>query len=89
MVAAGFVGYPPPTMAAYTVTMRIDGVRPQRAGPSVRGRRSPIRPPLDEGRDTIDLVGRPPGQGLAERWARFREAWAQTTFFLFDAESWR
>jgi len=32
----------------------------------------------------IDLV-RP----TWERWERLRESWAQTTFYLFDAESWR
>jgi hypothetical protein len=26
---------------------------------------------------------------LAERWERFRDRWAQLTFFVTDAESWR
>ena len=38
---------------------------------------------------SIDLVGRSIGERVDERWARIREAWSQTVFFLFDAESWR
>ncbi len=50
-------------------------------------------------RAPIDLVGRPFGkrpfgkrpfgERLAARWDDLRETWAQTTFFLFDPESWR
>lgn len=40
-------------------------------------------------RDWIELVGRPFGQRLAAGWAELRETWSQTTFFLFDPESWR
>jgi hypothetical protein len=29
------------------------------------------------------------GPTLAERWHDLRERWAETTFFLFDADSWR
>jgi hypothetical protein len=39
--------------------------------------------------EAVDLVGRPIAAMVAERWARIREAWAQTTFFLFDPDSWR
>ena len=38
---------------------------------------------------SIDLVGRSIGERVDERWARIREAWSQTVFFLFDADSWR
>jgi hypothetical protein len=41
------------------------------------------------GRDWVELVGRPIGERLAARWADLRETWSQTTFYLFDPESWR
>jgi hypothetical protein len=37
----------------------------------------------------VELVGRPLEERLAARWSDLREAWTQTTFFLFDPESWR
>ena len=37
----------------------------------------------------IELIGRPRDEGMAERMATFRKTFAQTTFFLFDANSWR
>ena len=44
-------------------------------------------PRLD--REQVELAGRPLGERLAARWDDLRETWSQTTFFLFDAESWR
>ena len=43
----------------------------------------------EDGPVLIDLVGGPDDSLLAARWARLRELWAQMTFFLFDADSWR
>jgi hypothetical protein len=37
----------------------------------------------------VELVGRPLGERWAARWDGLCEAWSQTTFFLFDPESWR
>ena len=37
----------------------------------------------------VDLVGRPIEVVIGERWTAIRERWSQTTFFLFDADSWR
>jgi hypothetical protein len=37
----------------------------------------------------VDLVGRSIEDRIAARLARIRATWSQTTFFLFDAESWR
>ena len=37
----------------------------------------------------IELVGRPFGERLAACWDDLCEAWSQTTFYLFDPESWR
>ena len=71
-------------MANYVVTARIGPVRPRLASrddprPASRNRT------LDEARiEAIDLP-----QPASERWARLRELWAQTTFYLFDPESWR
>lgn len=42
-------------------------------------------PPLDE----LRAPPRPIGRRLSERLGDLRETWAQTTFYLFDPESWR
>lgn len=76
-------------MAAYAVIARIDRVDPHFAGwePATAPdwpAAEPVAPP-----EAIDLVSRPLGATMAEHWARLRETWAQTTFYLFDADSWR
>jgi hypothetical protein len=75
--------------AAYAVIARIDRVDPHFAGrlPTPEPGRSAVET-LDLAQ-AIDLVGRPPATPLAERLARVREIWDQTTFFLFDVNSWR
>jgi hypothetical protein len=76
-------------MAAYAVTARVEGVRPHVArwtGAS-QPEDAAVDPILEP--DAVELVGRPLAAIVAERWARIREAWAQTTFFLFDPDSWR
>jgi hypothetical protein len=37
----------------------------------------------------IDLVGQSLEDRIAARIDRIRATWSQTTFFLFDADSWR
>jgi hypothetical protein len=75
-------------MAGYAVTARIE-----RAGVHLAGTSRPADDVMPDRRDdadeTVDLVGRPIEEVVAERWAMIRESWAQTTFFLFDPESWR
>lgn len=84
--------YPAATMATYAVHMRIEGVRPKRS-PATAGRptaRFPTTPAeVEPGSAPVDLVGRPLGDMVAERWMRIREACGQMTFFLFDPDSWR
>ena len=76
-------------MAAYAVTARVDRVQPRLArwvGATQSDGATADATPQPE---SVDLVGRPLGANMAERWARIREAWTQTTFFLFDPDSWR
>ena len=76
-------------MAAYAVIARIDRVDPHLAG---RPSPTPADWTVVEAPDpaqSIDLVGRPLETIVAERWAHVREIWAQTTFYLFDPDSWR
>jgi hypothetical protein len=40
-------------------------------------------------RPGIDLPGPPVGARIAAHLDDLREAWAQTTFYLFSPESWR
>ena len=76
-------------MAAYAVIARIDRVDPHLAGrPPVTREHWSVVEAIDAAQ-SVDLVGEPLGAILAERWARVREIWGQTTFFLFDADSWR
>jgi len=75
-------------MAAYAVLARIDRVDPHLAG---RAWTAPPDPFVAETLDlaqAVDLVGRPLST-IAQRFEHIRELWAQTTFFLFDANSWR
>jgi hypothetical protein len=42
-----------------------------------------------DGSSSVELFDRRRVDPLAERWDRLCEAWRQTTFFLFDPDSWR
>ena len=76
-------------MAAYATIARIDRVKPHLVGHAPAGEtEAPVAESLDTA-EAIDLVGRPLLPLVAERWAGLREAWAQTTFYLFHAEGWR
>jgi hypothetical protein len=79
-------------MAAYAVIARIGRADPHLTvrdldldldddGP---GRGSPA----DDAIVSVDIRAAGPG-ALAERVMRWRELWTQTTFFLFDSDSWR
>jgi len=73
-------------MDGYRVSARIDGGALRRVRPlDVRPDPAPIVPVVTP----VELVGRPLEAVLAERWQAVRERWSQTTFFLFDADSWR
>jgi hypothetical protein len=76
-------------MAAYAVIARIDRVDPHLAGRPAVTKQDWTAVDTVDSAQAIDLVGRPLESIVAERWAHVREMWAQTTFYLFDAESWR
>lgn len=75
-------------MDAYVATARIVSVRPQRrahaAGATAYESRviSDLR--ADESTADPDVE-----ETLAERWHHIRTGWSQTTFYLFDPQSWR
>ena len=83
------------TMAAYAVIARIGRVDPHLTVHDIA-----LGPDLDDdGPDgglptngpavTVDVV-RGPEPGRVTEWVRrARELWAQTTFYVFDANSWR
>jgi hypothetical protein len=76
-------------MAAYATMVRIERVKPHLAGRvSGSATESPVAEPMPEP-EAIDLVARPLLPVVTERWTGLREAWAQTTFYLFSAEGWR
>jgi len=78
-------------MAAYAVIARIDRVVPHLAGWARMPAPSTDRTAVDEMErsEAFEVVSGPIGPSMAERWARVREVWSQTTFFLFDPDSWR
>ena len=80
-------------MTSYAVHMRIEGVRPTRPGGTTRrpsaSTSGALVATIEPDLAPVDLVGRPLGAIIAERWIRIREACSQTTFFLFDPDSWR
>ena len=78
-------------MVGYTVSSRIQAVAPR-----ARWGRTPAAaaaaaawPDATIDVTTTELIGRPLDEVLAERVAALRETFAQTTFFLFDGNSWR
>jgi len=81
-------------MAGYAIQARIDGVRPRltaRGAPASDGPTAAWPAYLaDDGFDDpfAGLSDDPPPT-LAEHWERGGELWSQTTFFLFDPNSWR
>jgi hypothetical protein len=76
-------------MAGYAVSGRIGAVAPRRARhvPSCAELDVTAEPIDDDA--VIDVAGWWLESDLAVRWQSIRERWAQMTFFLFDAESWR
>jgi hypothetical protein len=76
-------------MSGYAASARI-----VRASPRIV-ERDPGRAGIAAGRPApvvdvqIDEPGASPAVSIAERWERFRERWAQLTFYLTDPESWR
>lgn len=81
-------------MAAYAVMAHIGHVDPHLTMHDVDVDDEP-RPPAGLAADTVPDVAivvsdraSDPGP-FAERLARLSELWRQTTFYLFDAESWR
>lgn len=75
-------------MAGYTASSRIGSVAPRaRIEREDRPRPGALDEPVAA--VTIDLVGAPPARPGSDRMAALRERWAQATFFLFDANSWR
>jgi hypothetical protein len=81
-------------MAGYAIQARIEGVRPRLTalGAPAVGHDADTSPAFVAGDDFTDPfagLGDDPPPTLAERWDRGREIWSQTTFFLFDPNSWR
>jgi hypothetical protein len=84
-------------VSGYAASARLQGGVPRFAGVNVVGAPRATYPDDGPGvpecitlsHDWIELVGRPLDQRLAAWWADMRETFSQTTFFLFDPESWR
>jgi hypothetical protein len=83
-------------MAAYAVMARIGRVDPHLALHDVKRDAGRDEPPAglstsdandDAAAIEIDRASEP--GPLAERLTRLHELWRQTTFYLFDADSWR
>ena len=82
-------------MAAYAVMARIGRVDPHLTLNDVQARDDEPGPwsglSLDPSDDAAELEaehGSDPGE-IVERLRRMRDLWRQTTFYLFDADSWR
>ena len=79
-------------MHGYAATARIEHVQPHRVGIGA-GDAGADEPPADASTiveaQPVEIAGRPFGQRWADFAAHVRVTWEQTTFFLFDPESWR
>jgi hypothetical protein len=83
-------------MAAYAVMARIGRVAPHLALHGVKQDADVSEPPTelatgDAGDDfaAVEIESASEPGPIAERLIRLHELWRQTTFYLFDAESWR
>jgi hypothetical protein len=75
-------------VAGYAASARIRDGRPRLAGAERTDdpRDDPTaRPEVEQ----IELSGPSLDGRLAAWWAGIRETWSETTFYLFDANSWR
>ena len=82
------------TMAAYAVIARIGRADPHLVlGDLERDLDADDGPdgglPADVPILAADVVRPDEPDRLAEWWSRAREIWKQTTFYVFDADSWR
>ena len=82
------------TMAAYAVIARIGRVDPHLTlhdlDRIVDGDEEDDGGlPMDPRRLAVEVVTIDEHDRLAEWWSRAREIWKQTTFYVFDADSWR
>lgn len=82
------------TMAAYAVIARIGRVEPHLTMHDLDrvlalGDASDGLETVDEVEVTVADMSAPDAGPIAARLTRWRELWTQTTFYLFDAESWR
>jgi hypothetical protein len=82
-------------MAAYAVMARIGRVDPHLTLHDVPARDDELGPPSGLPPDpAVDVAAleadhtSEPGE-IVERLRRMRDLWRQTTFYLFDADSWR
>ena len=80
-------------MSGYATNARLQGGSMRFVAAGSKRRVAPggsieISPAWLDG-ERVEVAGRPFGERLAARWDGLRETWSQTTFFLFDAESWR
>lgn len=83
-------------MAGYVASSRLQGAVPRFAGhgPGRRGAAVPLGVEADAGllpaeADQVELVGRPLDASIRDWLASIGESWSQTTFYLFDSDSWR
>ena len=80
-------------MAGYSASVRLQGATPRFAG--IGGRRATrvveprVRTEAPGDPDRGELAGNSEDERVADWLVSARETWAQTTFFLFDPNSWR
>jgi len=77
-------------MAGYAATAHITGAQPRFIGSGGTRASEPARAVASETpRPARPVDARPLGERFAEWRMRARQEWAQTTFYLFDPNSWR
>ena len=77
-------------MAGYVATERITRSRPRFVGTGVGAATREAWPEAAAWlRERHPIDPRPLDRRIEDAWSEFREAWSQTTFFLFDPNSWR
>lgn len=80
-------------MAAYAVVARIGRVEPHLTVRDLERDLEDVTSDrglhADASIVAVDIMGAPETGRIVEWIRRFRELWTQTTFYVFDSESWR
>lgn len=76
-------------MPAYVAMAHLQGAKPTRVSRAPLPAAAQMRAAPVEDLAQVEIEGIPLDDRLAERWTAIQHGWLESTFFLFDPDSWR